>query len=92
MKLCLSIKAFYAFANLCAAARRRRNCTAAGRKPRPGFATIDQEFTAIACLQAINRVEAPDDLIGAQSFLTSDDAAFMTGQTLNVDYCGRVRS
>src|SRR5580704_10131416 len=28
-KLCLSIKAFYAFANLCAAARRRPNGTAA---------------------------------------------------------------
>ena len=32
-KLWLSIKAFYAFANLCAAARRRPNCTAAGRFP-----------------------------------------------------------
>ena len=31
----------------------------------------------------------PDDLVGALSFLTSDDAAFMTGQTLNVDGCGR---
>jgi len=28
-KLCLSIKAFYAFANLCGAVRRRANCTAA---------------------------------------------------------------
>ncbi len=35
--------------------------------------------------------EVPDDLVGALSFLTSDDAAFMTGQTLNVDG-GRVRS
>jgi NAD(P)-dependent dehydrogenase (short-subunit alcohol dehydrogenase family) len=42
-------------------------------------------------LQAIKRVEVPDDLVGALSFLTSDDAAFMTGQTLNVDG-GRVRS
>jgi hypothetical protein len=31
--LCLSIKAFYAFANLCAAARRRPNGTAARRFP-----------------------------------------------------------
>lgn len=37
------------------------------------------------------RPEVPDDLVGALSFLTSDDAAFMTGQTLNVDG-GRVRS
>jgi NAD(P)-dependent dehydrogenase (short-subunit alcohol dehydrogenase family) len=42
-------------------------------------------------MQAIKRVEVPDDLGGAVSFLTSDDAAFITGQTLNVDG-GRVRS
>jgi NAD(P)-dependent dehydrogenase (short-subunit alcohol dehydrogenase family) len=61
------------------------------RKPRPGFANMDEEFVAIASLQAIKRPEVPDDLVGALSFLTSDDAAFMTGQTLNVDG-GRVRS
>ncbi len=61
------------------------------RKPRPGFPDMDAEFAAVATLQAIKRVEVPDDLVGAVSFLTSDDAAFMTGQTLNVDG-GRVRS
>jgi len=61
------------------------------RKPRPGFSSMDEEFVAIAQMQAIKRVEVPDDLVGALSFLTSDDAAFMTGQTLNVDG-GRVRS
>jgi NAD(P)-dependent dehydrogenase (short-subunit alcohol dehydrogenase family) len=61
------------------------------RKPRPGFATMDDEFTAVAGLQAIKRVEVPEDPVGALSFLTSDDAAFVTGQTLNVDG-GRVRS
>src|SRR3984957_14826744 len=61
------------------------------RKPRPGFATMDDEFTAVAGLQAIKRVEVPEDLVGVLSFLTGDDAAFMTGQTLNVDG-GRVRS
>ncbi len=61
------------------------------RKPRPGFANMDEEFVAIAKMQAIKRPEVPDDLVGALSFLTSDDAAFMTGQTLNVDG-GRVRS
>jgi NAD(P)-dependent dehydrogenase (short-subunit alcohol dehydrogenase family) len=61
------------------------------RKPRPAFASMDEEFAANAKLQAIKRVEVPDDLVGAVSFLTSDDAAFMTGQTLNVDG-GRVRS
>jgi NAD(P)-dependent dehydrogenase (short-subunit alcohol dehydrogenase family) len=61
------------------------------RQPRPGFSNMDEEFIAVATLQAIKRPELPDDLVGALSFLTSDDAAFMTGQTLNVDG-GRVRS
>jgi len=35
--------------------------------------------------RAIQRDEKPEDLVGALSFLASDDAAFMTGQTLAVD-------
>lgn len=35
--------------------------------------------------QAIPRTGAPEDIVGAISFLVSDDAAFMTGQTLSVD-------
>jgi NAD(P)-dependent dehydrogenase (short-subunit alcohol dehydrogenase family) len=61
------------------------------RKPRPGFVNMDEEFVAVAAMQAIKRPQVPDDLVGALSFLTSDDAAFITGQTLNVDG-GRVRS
>lgn len=61
------------------------------RAPRPVFESMDEEFEAVAQMQAIKRVEVPEDLVGAVSFLTSDDAAFMTGQTLNVDG-GRVRS
>jgi (S)-1-phenylethanol dehydrogenase len=61
------------------------------RAPRPAFKSMDEEFEAVAQMQAIKRVEVPQDLVGAVSFLTSDDAAFMTGQTLNVDG-GRVRS
>jgi len=61
------------------------------RAPRPVFKTMDEEFEAVAQMQAIKRVEVPEDLVGAVSFLTSDDAAFMTGQTLHVDG-GRVRS
>jgi 3-oxoacyl-[acyl-carrier protein] reductase/(S)-1-phenylethanol dehydrogenase len=61
------------------------------RKPRPGLASMDEEFASVAAFQAIRRPEVPDDLVGVMSFLTSDDAAFMTGQTLNVDG-GRVRS
>ena len=35
--------------------------------------------------QAIRRLEQPEDLTGAVLFLASDDAAFITGQTLMVD-------
>ena len=61
------------------------------RAPRPQFKNMDEEFAAVAAMQAIKRPEVPEDLVGAVSFLTSDDAAFITGQTLNVDG-GRVRS
>lgn len=36
-------------------------------------------------MQAIKHTGRPDDLVGALSFLVSEDAAFMTGQTLLVD-------
>ena len=55
------------------------------RAPRRGRASMDEEFAQIAKIQAIRREQAPEDLVGAVSFLTSDDAAFMTGQTLYVD-------
>ena len=55
------------------------------REPRPGFKTMDEEFAAVAQMQAIKRAEVPEDLVGAVSFLTSDDAAFITGQTLYVN-------
>jgi NAD(P)-dependent dehydrogenase (short-subunit alcohol dehydrogenase family) len=35
--------------------------------------------------RAIQRDEKPEDLVGAVSFLASEDAAFITGQTLVVD-------
>ena len=35
--------------------------------------------------RAIQRDESPEDLVGTVSFLASEDAAFMTGQTLVVD-------
>ena len=35
-------------------------------------------------MQAIKRPEIPADLVGTVSFLTSDDAAFITGQTIMV--------
>jgi len=36
-------------------------------------------------LQAIPRTQTPGDVVGALSFLASDDAAFVTGQTIVVD-------
>lgn len=38
-----------------------------------------------ASLQAIKRIEQPDDLVGTVAFLVSDDAAFVTGQTIVVN-------
>jgi NAD(P)-dependent dehydrogenase (short-subunit alcohol dehydrogenase family) len=61
------------------------------RAPRFGRASMDEEFEALAKRQAIPRPEVPADLVGAMSFLTSDDASFITGQTLYVDG-GFVRS
>ncbi|SRR5579875_546333 len=51
----------------------------------PGEMTSQQFFELVANLQAIKRVEEPSDLVGAVSFLTSDDCTFITGQTLYVD-------
>jgi (S)-1-phenylethanol dehydrogenase len=48
-------------------------------------------FALVANNQAIKRTEEPEDLVGTMSFLTSDDAAFVTGQTIYVDG-GWVRS
>jgi NAD(P)-dependent dehydrogenase (short-subunit alcohol dehydrogenase family) len=55
-----------------------------GRRRRPGPATGD-EFEAAASHQSIKRGLVPEDLVGTLSFLTSDDAAFITGQTLYVN-------
>lgn len=56
-----------------------------GRAPRHGRKDMDEEFEQIARIQAIRRVQVPDDLAGVVSFLAGDDSAFMTGQTLYVD-------
>ncbi|TAN19924.1 MAG: SDR family oxidoreductase, partial [Rhizobiaceae bacterium] len=34
---------------------------------------------------AMRRIGEPEDVVGAVAFLASDDAAFITGQSLNVD-------
>jgi NAD(P)-dependent dehydrogenase (short-subunit alcohol dehydrogenase family) len=48
-------------------------------------------FDVVPQLQAIKRLQRPGDLAGTLSFLVSDDAEFVTGQTLYVDG-GLVRS
>jgi 3-oxoacyl-[acyl-carrier protein] reductase/(S)-1-phenylethanol dehydrogenase len=42
-------------------------------------------FDVVPQMQAIKRVEVPDDLCGTLAFLVSDDAAFVTGQTFYAD-------
>ena len=39
----------------------------------------------IIAMQCVPRAETPDDLVGAMLFLASDAAAFVTGQSINLD-------
>ena len=51
----------------------------------PGGMTTDALFDLMAHMQSIKRSEVATDLVGAVSFLASEDAAFITGQTLYVN-------
>lgn len=55
------------------------------RREIPGEMTNAQQFELMANLQSIKRGEQVSDLVGAISFLASDDAGFITGQTLYVN-------
>ena len=55
------------------------------RKTVPGGMSQQEFFHAIANTQAIKRVETVADLVGVVSFLASDDAAFVTAQTIYVN-------
>jgi (S)-1-phenylethanol dehydrogenase len=55
------------------------------RTPGTMLDTNEEEFQAVAEAQPIKRVQMPEDLVGTASFLASDDAAFITGQTFSVD-------
>ncbi len=51
---------------------------------------MEDEFLSVAQLQAIKRVEAPDDLVGAVSFLgTMTMLAWLTGQTSTSTVAGQ---
>lgn len=70
------------------------NCIAPGltRTPNTDRQFPDGKFfEEYAQQQAIKRIAVPDDLVGVLSFLTSDDAAFFTGQTLVLNG-GRLRA
>jgi NAD(P)-dependent dehydrogenase (short-subunit alcohol dehydrogenase family) len=51
----------------------------------PGGMSNEALFDHMADTQSIKRGETVSDLVGAVSFLASDDAAFITGQTLYVN-------
>jgi NAD(P)-dependent dehydrogenase (short-subunit alcohol dehydrogenase family) len=56
-----------------------------GRTEVPTNVSQEEQFRTIAELQAIKRVQVPEDLLGIVSFLTSDESAFITAQTIYVD-------
>ena len=45
----------------------------------------EQRWNDYAERQMLKRKQVPDDLVGVVAFLLSDDAKFITGQTLAVD-------
>jgi NAD(P)-dependent dehydrogenase (short-subunit alcohol dehydrogenase family) len=51
----------------------------------PGGMSKEALFDLMANMQSIKRGERVSDLVGAVSFLASDDAGFVTGQTLYVN-------
>ncbi len=55
------------------------------RSAGPGGLAPDEEFAMMASIQAIKRPEVPDDVVGWMSFMVSEEAGFMTAQTLYVD-------
>lgn len=57
----------------------------AGRNVKPGGPENVDEFAIAASHQSIKRGMVPGDLVGTLSFLASDDAALVTGQTIYVD-------
>ncbi|MFF4795359.1 SDR family NAD(P)-dependent oxidoreductase [Streptomyces sp. NPDC001276] len=65
------------------------NAIAPGMVRTPGTLSGPQRemglFDAVVATQAIKRVGVPEDLMGVVSYLTSEAASFVTGQTLAVD-------
>jgi NAD(P)-dependent dehydrogenase (short-subunit alcohol dehydrogenase family) len=55
------------------------------RTPGTEFTEHGEDFDLIAQAQVIKRVQEPEDLVGTMSFLASEDASFITAQTISVD-------
>ena len=55
------------------------------RKEIPGGMSQEEFFVVYANNQAIKRVQTVSDLVGVVSFLASDDAVFVTAQTIYVN-------
>ena len=49
------------------------------------YAAVEETMAVQEAVRAIQRDEKPEDLVGTVSFLASEDAAFITGQTVVVD-------
>ena len=51
----------------------------------PRATVTEEQKQASLAQQSIKRPETPEDLVGLVSFLCSDDASYISGQTINVD-------
>ena len=51
----------------------------------PRETVTPEQKEAMVRMMCLKRPEEPKDLVGTVAFLASDDAAFITGQTINVD-------
>lgn len=68
------------------------NAVSTGKTLTEGFeqyfeeGVLDREETLLSRQgQAIKRIGAPEDVVGAIAFLASDEASYLTGQLINVD-------
>lgn len=60
-------------------------CPTASRTPGGEENISAQKFEMVSNMQAIKRVGVADDIVGTICFLSSNDSAFLTGQTLVAD-------
>jgi NAD(P)-dependent dehydrogenase (short-subunit alcohol dehydrogenase family) len=60
-------------------------CPTASRTPGGERNIGERKFNMVSQMQAIKRVGLAEDIVGTVCFLSSDDCAFLTGQTLVAD-------